>query len=74
MYKTFDEQTLTRCPYCERTFSDTAYKHHQRACTADSPAKPAGTGLGKGSLAHKMVHLYNHNNTRSYYIIVKFLS
>jgi hypothetical protein len=55
MYKQFSEETLLRCEFCARTFSDTALKHHRRACTADSPAKPAGTGLGRASLSHRVV-------------------
>eukprot|EP00238_Polyblepharides_amylifera_P000467 CAMPEP_0196572788 /NCGR_PEP_ID=MMETSP1081-20130531/2772_1 /TAXON_ID=36882 /ORGANISM="Pyramimonas amylifera, Strain CCMP720" /LENGTH=283 /DNA_ID=CAMNT_0041890223 /DNA_START=102 /DNA_END=953 /DNA_ORIENTATION=+ len=54
MYKEFDEKTMVPCPFCGRTFSDTAFKHHQRACTAASPAKPAGTGLCRASLTTKM--------------------
>ena len=55
MYKQFSEETLLRCEFCSRTFSDTALKHHRKACTADSPAKPAGTGLGRASLSHRVV-------------------
>lgn len=55
MYNTYDEQALMRCENCNRTFSDTAIKHHQKSCTKDNPAKPAGTGLTGASLTNKMV-------------------
>lgn len=32
-----------------------AFKHHQNACTAQNPAKPAGTGLIANSLSNCLV-------------------
>lgn len=48
------EQTLEQCPHCQRTFVPKAFKHHQRACTARNPAKPAGTGLISNSLSNRL--------------------
>ncbi|KAH9548921.1 hypothetical protein CY35_11G112500 [Sphagnum magellanicum] len=48
------EQTLEQCPHCQRTFVPKAFKHHQKACTARNPAKPAGTGLISNSLSNRL--------------------
>lgn len=49
------EQTLEQCPYCQRRFLPKPFKTHQKACTALTPAKPAGTGLIKYSLTNRLV-------------------
>ncbi|CAM6020167.1 unnamed protein product [Sphagnum balticum] len=47
--------SLEECPHCKRKFVPKAFKHHQNACTAQNPAKPAGTGLIANSLSNRLV-------------------
>jgi len=47
--------SLEQCPHCKRKFVPKAFKHHQNACTAQNPAKPAGTGLIANSLSNCLV-------------------
>ncbi|KRX10239.1 hypothetical protein PPERSA_07324 [Pseudocohnilembus persalinus] len=35
----YNNQALDKCPHCQRTFTSTAMKHHQKACTAEKPMK-----------------------------------
>lgn len=44
-YEQYNNVSLIACEHCGRTFSDTALRIHQKSCTADKPAKRAGTGL-----------------------------
>ena len=43
-YENFQENVLIGCKHCGRTFSESALKHHSRACTADKPFKPRPIG------------------------------
>ena len=54
MFNQWEQSVLERCPFCERTFTPEALKRHAKSCTADNPAKPAGTGLGKASLSRNL--------------------
>ena len=39
-YEDFNKNVLCACQHCGRTFSESALKHHSRACTAEKPFKP----------------------------------
>jgi len=54
MYSAWENDALLRCAHCGRSFTDHAMKSHAKSCTAEKPAKPAGTALTSASLSMKI--------------------
>lgn len=48
-FDNFNTSVLVPCKNCGRTFSESALKHHSKACTADRPFKPL-PGFGGNDL------------------------
>ena len=53
-YRHWAENVLEVCPHCTRSFTPEALVHHSKACTAEKPAKPRGTGLSHAALSHRL--------------------
>ncbi|GAQ83333.1 hypothetical protein KFL_001440210 [Klebsormidium nitens] len=54
MYEHWEKEVLESCAYCGRRFKPEALKIHNRSCTAEKPAKPAGTALTAASLSNNL--------------------
>ena len=44
------EQNLIQCEFCQRTFREEAYKHHQKACSPSNAMKRVGAAANKNGL------------------------
>jgi hypothetical protein len=55
MYEHWEKEVLESCQHCGRRFKPEALKIHNRSCTAEKPAKPAGTALTSASLSNNIV-------------------
>lgn len=54
MYEHWEKEVLESCAHCGRRFKPEALKIHNRSCTAEKPAKPAGTALTAASLSNNL--------------------
>lgn len=54
MYEHWEKEVLESCQHCGRRFKPEALKIHNRSCTAEKPAKPAGTALTSASLSNNI--------------------
>lgn len=46
-FEEYNEFSLERCQFCQRTFNSESFKKHQRICTAEKPMKPVSKNVAQ---------------------------
>ena len=59
---TFNNETMERCAFCDRTFLAEKLKIHNRSCTADKPARKVNDSVRRGNA---VLDVYNPSSSDS---------